>query len=211
MSQFLPLFPLNLVAFPGEEVRLYIFEPRYQQLANECLTEKKPFGLAAVLEQSLMEVATVMEVVSIDQKFGGGEMNISTRGQSRVRIVEFYQVTEGKLYPGAQVEPLPEGTGQDLELQESVFSLMQQLHAALGITRELADSPEELRAFSVAHQVGLEKQQEYELLSLDSEVERLQFLDHHLRKIMPVVMETERLKAKAKLNGHYKNLIPPDF
>ena len=34
-AQFLPLFPLYLVAFPGELVLLHIFEPRYKQLVAE--------------------------------------------------------------------------------------------------------------------------------------------------------------------------------
>ncbi|MEO1254003.1 MAG: peptidase, partial [Bacteroidota bacterium] len=31
------LFPLSIVAFPGEAVNLHIFEPRYKALVNDCL------------------------------------------------------------------------------------------------------------------------------------------------------------------------------
>ena len=43
------------------------------------------------------------------------------------------------------------------------------------------------------------------------ESKRLGYIKDHLERILPVIMETERLKAKAKLNGHYKNILPPDF
>ena len=34
--RFLPLFPLGMVAFPGQDLPLHIFEPRYRQLLGEC-------------------------------------------------------------------------------------------------------------------------------------------------------------------------------
>jgi hypothetical protein len=59
--------------------------------------------------------------------------------------------------------------------------------------------------------VGLNLRQEVELLGLHSETERLQFIREHIEHILPVVVETERLKARARLNGHFKNLVPPEF
>ena len=35
----LRMFPLNTVVFPGQDVPLHIFEPRYQQLVREVLDE----------------------------------------------------------------------------------------------------------------------------------------------------------------------------
>ena len=35
MTNFIPIFPLRIVVFPGEEVNLHIFEPRYKQLIKE--------------------------------------------------------------------------------------------------------------------------------------------------------------------------------
>ncbi len=41
MTNFIPIFPLSIVVFPGEKVHLHIFEPRYKQLINECFETKK--------------------------------------------------------------------------------------------------------------------------------------------------------------------------
>ena len=41
----LPLFPLNVVLFPGMVLPLHIFEPRYRQMISECRKEDKPFGI----------------------------------------------------------------------------------------------------------------------------------------------------------------------
>ena len=48
MIATLPMFPLELVAFPGEELPLHIFELRYQQLLEDCEEEKVTFGIPTV-------------------------------------------------------------------------------------------------------------------------------------------------------------------
>ena len=40
MTNFIPIFPLSVVVYPGEELNLHIFEPRYKQLVNECNVQK---------------------------------------------------------------------------------------------------------------------------------------------------------------------------
>ncbi|HZE74649.1 MAG TPA: LON peptidase substrate-binding domain-containing protein, partial [Gemmatimonadales bacterium] len=41
----LPLFPLNVVLFPGTPLPLHIFEPRYRQMLADCLVGDRRFGL----------------------------------------------------------------------------------------------------------------------------------------------------------------------
>ena len=42
-----PLFPLDLVLFPGEAQPLHIFEPRYRQLLADCLEGDELFGITS--------------------------------------------------------------------------------------------------------------------------------------------------------------------
>ncbi|MEO1628994.1 MAG: LON peptidase substrate-binding domain-containing protein, partial [Bacteroidota bacterium] len=44
-----PLFPLKLVVYPGEQLNLHIFEPRYKQLIRECEQNKVTFGIPAFI------------------------------------------------------------------------------------------------------------------------------------------------------------------
>ena len=46
MARFLPLFPLNIVVFPGEKLNLHIFEPRYKKLILDCLANDGLSGIA---------------------------------------------------------------------------------------------------------------------------------------------------------------------
>jgi hypothetical protein len=63
-----------------------------------------------------------------------------------------------------------------------------------------------LKAFDVAHHIGLSLEEEYELLGLFDERQRLEYLKRYLAKAIPMVSGMEQLKEKIKLNGHFKNL-----
>ena len=41
----LPLFPLNVVLFPGQTLPLHIFEPRYRIMIQRCIEQSQPFGV----------------------------------------------------------------------------------------------------------------------------------------------------------------------
>jgi len=48
MTQKLPIFPLNMVLFPGAPIQLHIFEQRYRQMIGRCLEQNTPFGVALI-------------------------------------------------------------------------------------------------------------------------------------------------------------------
>lgn len=212
MSLFLPSFPLNLVVYPGEKLRLYIFELRYRQLIRECLDKESTFIIPTVLNESLAEYATEVQIISLDKDFPTGEMNITTKGVGRVRIHEFQMVATGKLYPSSAIERLVDEDLEDFpSLKLEVYEMARELHDLLEVEVKLPEHPSHIESYEIGHHVGMSLSQEYELLTLQSEKDRLLFIKKHLQKILPVVIETERLKSRAKLNGHFKNLIPPRF
>ena len=73
------------------------------------------------------------------------------------------------------------------------------------------DLPEDYKIFDIAHHLGLTTEQEYELLQFSEETARQEFVLDHLQKVMPVILETERLKERVRMNGHFKKEIPPRF
>ena len=46
----LPLFPLNLVLFPGMELPLHIFEERYKAMIGDCIQREALFGIVLIKE-----------------------------------------------------------------------------------------------------------------------------------------------------------------
>ena len=46
--EYLRLFPLNIILFPGMDLPLKIFEERYKLLIQECIEEDSPFGVVLI-------------------------------------------------------------------------------------------------------------------------------------------------------------------
>ncbi len=61
-------------------------------------------------------------------------------------------------------------------------------------------------SYDVAHHIGLSLDEEYELMGLMDEKQRIAYIKRHLIKVIPMVSGLEQLKEKIKLNGHFKNL-----
>jgi len=211
MPEYLPLFPLSSVVFPGEKLRLYIFEPRYRQLINECRENAITFGIPPVLDKQIVSIFTEVELAQVDRVYESGELDIQVLGIRRAKIISFDEVAPGKLYPGGEIEWLDSDERSDAELQQIVFDLLKELNETLGFKREQISDPQQIYSFKIGHQVGLSTQQECKLLSIDSESGRLAFLRDHIRKILPTIRNSERAKVKAKLNGHFKDAQPPDY
>src|SRR5947207_14352531 len=133
-------------------------------------------------------------------------MDISTRGSRIFRILEVIKEVPDKLYCGAIVnEPGTKEEG-NREVMRKVINSIRELHKLLKIDNNFEKKDEDLKAYDVAHHVGLSLQEEYEMLHLLDERQQQEYLKRHLTKVIPVVAEMEQLKGKIKLNGHFKNL-----
>lgn len=212
MINFIPIFPLSIVVYPGEELNLHIFEPRYKQLIEECATQKKPFGIPSVINSRLNELGTLVSIVEITTRYDNGEMDIVTRGERVFRILEVIKEIPDKLYNGAIVEyPVNNEDAGKKVLMQKVLNAVRELHRLLNVTKDFKKPDEQLNSYLLAHHAGLSIQQEYELLGLMQEVQRQEYLKRHLTKVLPVLAEMEVLKEKVKLNGHFRNLSASGF
>ena len=209
MENFLPLFPLNLVAYPTENLNLHIFEPRYRQLINECLEEQKTFGIPAFINNKLPGYGTEMKILSLSKSYEDGRMDIKTKGLKVFRMLNFQNPVPNKLYAGGRVAYV-----EDTDTPDGVISeLLLQLDRLHHILQTKVDFDTQLQPFSyqIGHKVGLSQEEEYHLLTIDSETERQRYILRHLNKVVPVMSEMERTKERIKLNGHFKNLDPLNF
>ena len=206
MTNFIPIFPLSLVVFPGEELNLHIFEPRYKQLVNESFHSKRPFGIPVVINNAVSELGTMVEIVEITKKYDNGELDIKTKGARVFRILEIIKEVPDKLYNGAIVNYPHNNFAGGNVLMVKVIEAILQLHKILKINKDFKKPDSELTSYDLAHHAGLNIDEEYEFLGLFHELQRLEYLKRHLSKVLPVVMEMETLKEKIKLNGHFKNL-----
>lgn len=206
MTNFIPIFPLGLVVYPGESLNLHIFEPRYKQLISECVQAGKPFGIPSVIGQSVKEFGSLVEVVEVSNVYDNGEMDIKTRGLRVFRILEMIKEIPDKLYSGAIVN-YPDNREQgSIELMRKVVQQIRELHDLLKVEKDFKKETDSLRSYDVAHHIGLSVEEEYELLVLMDERQRQEYLRQHLTRTVSTLQGMEQLKEKIKLNGHFKNL-----
>lgn len=206
MINFIPIFPLSIVVYPHENLNLHIFEPKYKQLIKDCLEQKKLFGMPVVVNNKMQELGTLLEILEISKTYPDGEMDIKTKGTKVFRILEVVDSLPDKLYSGAIVNyPKNHEHGKRL-LINKVIDATKKLHKILKVENAFHKNEEDLWSYDIAHTVGLNLQEEYEILSLMNELQRQEYLKRHLAKVLPVVAEMESLKDKIKLNGHFKNI-----
>jgi len=206
---FLPMFPLKLVVFPGESLNLHIFEPRYRVLVDDCLL----FGIPMVDASGKGEMASIgteVELVDFAKKYPGGESDIKTVGKRRFKIEQFYRKASGKPYAGAEVTFLEDIDDADFILSEQIIDKIGELFQMLNIQKEFEQNANDFRCFTVGHHVGFSAEQELELLGIERESERQQFMLNHLEHFIPHIKEMHRLKERIKMNGHFKDLRNPE-
>jgi Lon protease-like protein len=207
---FLPLFPLNLVVFPHEDLNLHIFEPRYRQLIDECLDEKKTFGIPSFVNNKLLGYGTEVEVKLLSKRYGDGRMDIKTKGLRIFRIVDFQNPAKGKLYAGGEVVFIE---NEDLNevVNPYLLSLVEKLYQLLKVKVDYEKPDYMPFSHRIVHKIGISMQEEYEILTTSSEKVRQEILTDHLERIIPVVTEVERTKERIAMNGHFKELDPLNF
>lgn len=205
MTNFVPIFPLEIVVYPGEALNLHIFEPRYKQLVNECFSNKKPFGIPTVLNNAVTELGTLVEINEIVNVHEDGKLDIRVKGLQVFRVLEVVKEIPDKLYSGAIVTYPVNETAHRNTIRKIVASI-RELHRLLNVSKDFKKEEDELTSYDLAHHAGLSLEEEYELLGLMQELQRLEYLKRHLAKVLPVVSGMENLKEKIRLNGHFKEL-----
>ncbi len=114
-------------------------------------------------------------------------------------------------WSGGIIELVEDVQNEDPALKVRIVEHLRQLYEILGLSSLFMELAPDFKSYDIAHHLGFTMEKEYELLQCESEQERQLLIVEHLEQILPVINQTERLKEKARMNGHFKNLTPPDF
>ena len=85
MQRLLPLFPLQVVLFPGAELPLHIFEDRYKEMIGEALREKTEFGVVLASEKGIVNTGCTATVDRVLSEYSGRADGHSARGPAAFR------------------------------------------------------------------------------------------------------------------------------
>jgi len=199
LSRDFPLFPLGIVALPGELIPLHVFEERYKTMMNECMRDEKEFGIVWLSDDGLRETGCACAIERVLERMDDGRMNLLTRGTRPFRVIE----RQSELaYPAGVIEFLE-------DRQETVDpDLSNQAHEAYAeLVRRATDSdPDagdlaELDAYGMAATVDFGPDAKQGLLDLRSENARLRLVTRLFQAAAKRLDLIDRAQERARSNG----------
>lgn len=202
----LALFPLNLVPFPKEKLNLHIFEPRYKQLIGECLEQGLNFGIPSYIDNKI-EYGTEVQISKGEKLYDDGRMDIRVEGLRVFKVLSFDPYDSEKLYPSGVVSYLQNIENSTAESQMVFHTALVELFSLMNPEGKVM-LHENIKSFEIAHKMGLTLNQEYELLLIESERERQEYLLTHIRVALPILQQMQRAQEVIKMNGHFRYFNP---
>jgi Lon protease-like protein len=194
-----PLFPLSLVALPGEMVPLHIFEDRYQTMMSSCLESEGEFGIVWMSDDSLREIGCACEIDRVLERMEDGRLNLIARGTRPFRVLERQSHLP---YPAGIVEFLVDDAEQiDGDLARTARAAYADL-VRRATDREPEDAElEQLDAYAMAATVDFGLDAKQGLLDLRSENARLRLVARLFRAAAKRLDFVDRAQARARSNG----------
>ena len=181
----IPLFPLGTVLFPGGEIALRIFEPRYLALVRDCTRHASGFGVCLILEgsevgapASTAAIGTLAHIVDFEAR-QDGLLGIVARGgarfQARSTRVRDNGLVHGEVrfWPDEPVIPVPPEFGLLATILERLIEQVGGPHAKA--ERARFDDASWI-GFRLAEMLPLAMPERQQLLQFTDPLQRLQQL-----------------------------------
>lgn len=204
-ARMLPMFPLESVRLPGEDLPLRIFEPRYAALVRDCLAGDREFGVVLIEAgrevgggDRRLDVGTLAHVVEADDQ-GDGRYRILCEMRGRIRVERWH---DDEPYPRASVEPWPDESGRAVsgaeieDVESRVMAVFERLadsqDKVLPPKRELLGEPEPgddagKRLYALAARVPMGQADRYSVLAAPSAADRLAALSEAVETLTAMI------------------------
>ena len=194
-----PLFPLGIVALPGEVIPLHIFEERYKTMMNECLRDEKEFGIVWLSDDGLREVGCACAIERVLERMEDGRMNLLARGTRPFRVLERQRHLA---YPAGVIEFLED---RSEVVDEGLVTGAQEAYAQL-VHRVTDNEPDadqllDMDAYAMAATVEFGPDAKQGLLDLRSENARLRLLTRLFHAAAKRLDLVEHAQERARSNG----------
>ncbi|HEV3388913.1 MAG TPA: LON peptidase substrate-binding domain-containing protein [Solirubrobacteraceae bacterium] len=194
-----PLFPLGLVALPGELIPLHIFEERYKTMIDECIGSEREFGIVWLSDDGLREVGCACAIDRVLERMEDGQMNLIVRGTRPFRVLE----RQGHLpYPAGVIE-FVEDRDDDVDAElargahEAYAELVKRATDRDPDTDELAG----MSAYAMAATVDFGLDAKQGLLDMRSENARLRLVTRLFRAAIKRLELVDKVQERARSNG----------
>lgn len=200
-----PMFPLESVRLPGEELPLRIFEPRYGALVRDCLSGAREFGVVLIAAgrevgggDERLDVGAMAHIVNCDD-LGDGRYLLECETRERIRVTEWL---DDDPYPKAAIEPWPDEqgaivTGEGIGvIEDRLMEVFERIASSQGAQlppqQQLLGEPEPgedagNRLYALAARVPMGQADRYSVLAAPSAAARLDVLRDAVETVAAMV------------------------
>ncbi len=211
MAIRLPLFPIDVVLFPGIQLPLHIFEPRYRALLADVTAAEGRFGILPGgpdgAPPASGTIGTVARVVAA-QPMPDGRSTVLVVGEERFIL---RGIVDGATpYLTGRLEPFSDAEGAQELPSDLVWALRllgERCRVAMRVLSDLEnDTPwseaAEPLTFEIAATIPWPTTDARPLLAMRSAAERATYLLQLLPRLVPELEERAAVHRRAGSNGH---------
>jgi Lon protease-like protein len=199
LTREFPLFPLGIVALPGELIPLHIFEDRYKTMMNECLRDEKEFGIVWLSDDGLRDNGCACAIDRVVERTEDGRMNLLTRGTRPFRVIERQSHLA---YPAGVIEFLEDREEPiNAELAEKAHDAYAELVKRATDRDPEAEELADMDAYGMAATVDFGPNAKQGLLDLRSENARLRLVTRLFHAAVERLELIDRAQERARSNG----------
>ncbi len=198
-SRDFPLFPLGMVALPGELIPLHIFEERYKTMISECLEAEREFGIVWLSDDGLREVGCACSIDRVLEEMEDGRVKLLVRGTRPFRVIE----RQGHLpYPAGVIEFVQDREDAvDPELAKAAHDAYAELVRRATDREPEPDELADMSAYAMAATVDFGLDAKQGLLDMRSENARLRLVTRLFRAAIKRLELVDRVQERARSNG----------
>ena len=181
MISRIPLFPLNMVVLPFEEVPLHIFEPRYKRMIEDSIENNTPFGIVLNNNGNIDSIGCSLDVTKVIKHYETGEYDLIATGKKCFQIID--KVKEKELWVG-DIEYMEAPIVEDDKLLKKVQNKYLELLIKLGKEENFDVYINRKISFQFLIGISLPVELKRSILLLENETERLLYIDDLFNKVL---------------------------
>lgn len=175
----IPMLPLGLVLLPGETTKLHIYEERYKQLINECMSNHASFGIPYMEKGAITGYGCEVKIKRILKTYDHGEMDILIEGSNLFKLIEYSKVLTPKLYGAAMVEYI--NIDQKIQLNNLQDAIVNYFGSIQNQFMDY-DTVAGLTVYNIASSLQLTHPEKFKLISASNQqlhlLNQIKFINH---------------------------------
>lgn len=195
-----PLFPLELVLFPGVPLPLHIFEPRYKEMIGECLRDKSEFGIVRVVKDGIAAAGCTAGILQLVKQHDDGRMDILTEGRRRFEVIRLDQERD---FLRGEVTFFEDEAGEaPSAAAQRAIRLYLDLLTLADVEAQEPPEPGPHLSFLITSGLPLELDFKQRLLESRSEAKRISLIVEYYEALVPRLQRALKARKRSGGNGH---------